>query len=419
MGSSAAALAEQLDRQSTSLGSAARSDPLPGRDASGCTISALTLREFRNYSALTLCPSARAVVLTGPNGAGKTNILEALSFLSPGRGLRRARLGEATRQHASEARWAVHAELVSNVGPISIGTGLVPGAEADDGERRQVRLNGETVASANALAEYLDIVWLTPQMDRLFVDGLSTRRRFMDRLVYGLDSGHARRVGAYEKAMRERNRLLKAGAADAAWLGALEGQMAEHGVAVAAARRDGLALVEAGMALSEASGAAAFPRARLEARGLVEGWLAEMPALAAEEKLRRLLQERRFIDRDAGAATEGPHRSDFAVWHSAKQQAAEHCSTGEQKALLIAITLANARLIRERKNFAPLLLLDEVSAHLDSLRRNALYDEILALGGQAWLTGTDAELFAGLADAGAFYAVADGTVSPCPAPKRG
>ncbi len=419
MGSSAAALAEQLDQQSTSLGSAARSDLLPGNAAPGCTISALTLRDFRNYPTLNLCPAARAVVLTGPNGAGKTNILEALSFLSPGRGLRRARLAEATRQHAPEARWAVHAELISNVGPISIGTGLMPDTDADAGERRQVRLNGEAVSSANALAEYLDIVWLTPQMDRLFVDGLSTRRRFMDRLVFGLDSGHARRVGAYEKAMRERNRLLKAGAADTGWLGALEGQMAEHGVAVAAARRDGLALVEAGMALSEASGAAAFPHARLEARGLVEAWLAEMPALAAEEKLRRLLQERRFIDRDAGAATEGPHRSDFAVWHSAKQQAAEHCSTGEQKALLIAITLANARLIRERKNFAPLLLLDEVSAHLDSQRRNALYDEILALGGQAWLTGTDAELFAGLADAGAFYAVAEGALAPCPAPKRG
>ncbi len=423
MGSSAAALAEQLDRQSTSPdaqrgGLVAQSDV-----ATGGAISALTLRDFRNYPSLSLRPASvarpGAIVLTGPNGAGKTNILEALSFLSPGRGLRRARLGEVTRQHAPEARWAVHAELASSIGPVSIGTGLVPGAEADEGERRQVRINGEAASSANALAEYLDIVWLTPQMDRLFVEGLSTRRRFMDRLVFGLDGGHARRVAAYEKAMRERNRLLKQGGGDASWLGALESQMAEHGVAVAAARRDGLALVEAGMALAISGGESPFPRARLQARGPVETWLAEMPALAAEEKLRRLLQERRFIDRDAGAATEGPHRSDFAVWHCAKEQAAEHCSTGEQKALLIAITLANARLIRERKHFAPLLLLDEVSAHLDGLRRQALYQEILALGGQAWLTGTDAELFAGLAGLGEFYAVADGAVIPCAAPKRG
>ncbi|MEL3890621.1 DNA replication/repair protein RecF [Ferrovibrio sp. MS7] len=374
------------------------------------------LQDFRNYATLKLPSQGMPVVLTGPNGAGKTNILEALSFLSPGRGLRRAKLGEVTRQTASGGRWAMHAELSSCIGPVSIGTGLVEAAGDEDSERRHVRINGEAASSANALAEYLDIVWLTPQMDRLFVDGLSTRRRFMDRLVYGLDGGHARRVGAYEKAMRERNKLLKSGGADPSWLGALEGQMAEHGVAVAAARRDGLALVEAGMALSEASGDGAFPRGRLAAKGIVEDWLAEMPALAAEEKLRRLLQERRFIDRDAGAATEGPHRSDFAVWHCAKDQAAAHCSTGEQKALLIAITLANARLIRERKGFAPLLLLDEVSAHLDATRRTALYGEILALGGQAWLTGTDLDLFKGLRERAEFFAVADGAVMPQAAP---
>jgi len=407
MASSATLLAEGLDRQQPSDGT-----PAQGKQLGGAAVLMLGLRDFRNYTALHLPCSDRPVVLTGPNGAGKTNILEAISFLSAGRGLRRAKLGDVTRQGTTGTRWALHAELHSIVGPISVGTGLAEGAEADEGERRQVRINGETVPSANALAEYLDIVWLTPQMDRLFVDGLSIRRRFMDRLVFGLESGHARRVAAYEKAMRERTRLLKAGGADPAWLGALESQMAEHGVAVAAARRDGLALIEAGMALSDG----VFPRGRLQARGLVEGWLAEMPALAAEEQLRRLLQERRFIDRDAGAATEGPHRSDLAVWHCAKEQAAEHCSTGEQKSLLIAITLANARLIRERKSFAPLLLLDEISAHLDATRRAALYDEILALGGQAWLTGTDAELFAGLDDRAEFFTVADGMVTPRPAP---
>ncbi|WP_430397959.1 DNA replication/repair protein RecF [Ferrovibrio sp.] len=409
MASSAALLAGELDRQNISQAAA------PRDLRSGAVVFGLTLQDFRNYATLKLPSQGMPVVLTGPNGAGKTNILEALSFLSPGRGLRRAKLGEVTRQ-AGGSRWAMHAELASCVGPVSIGTGLAEAAGDDDSERRHVRINGEAAASANALAEYLDIVWLTPQMDRLFVDGLSTRRRFMDRLVYGLDGGHARRVGAYEKAMRERNKLLKSGGADPSWLGALEGQMAEHGVAVAAARRDGLALVEAGMALSAASGDGAFPRGRLAAKGIVEDWLAEMPALAAEEKLRRLLQERRFIDRDAGAATEGPHRSDFAVWHCAKDQAAAHCSTGEQKALLIAITLANARLIRERKGFAPLLLLDEVSAHLDATRRSALYEEILALGGQAWLTGTDLDLFKGLRERAEFFAVADGAVLPQAAP---
>jgi DNA replication and repair protein RecF len=410
MASSAALLAGELDRQNISQAAA------PRDLRSGAAVFGLMLQDFRNYATLKLPSQGMPVVLTGPNGAGKTNILEALSFLSPGRGLRRAKLGEVTRQTASGGRWAMHAELSSCIGPVSIGTGLVETAGDEDSERRHVRINGEAASSANALAEYLDIVWLTPQMDRLFVDGLSTRRRFMDRLVYGLDGGHARRVGAYEKAMRERNKLLKSGGADPSWLGALEGQMAEHGVAVAAARRDGLALVEAGMALSEASGDGAFPRGRLAAKGIVEDWLAEMPALAAEEKLRRLLQERRFIDRDAGAATEGPHRSDFAVWHCAKDQAAAHCSTGEQKALLIAITLANARLIRERKGFAPLLLLDEVSAHLDATRRTALYGEILALGGQAWLTGTDLDLFKGLRERAEFFAVADGAVMPQAAP---
>lgn len=376
----------------------------------GSAVLSLSLRDFRNYTELHLRLSGRPVVLTGPNGAGKTNILEALSFLSPGRGLRRAKLSEVSRAaKSSPCRWAAHAELSSSVGLVTIGTGLAEtSGEDESSERRVVRINGEPASSANGLSEYLDVVWLTPQMDRLFVDGLSTRRRFMDRLVYGLDGGHARQVAAYERATRERNRLLKQGGADAAWLAALESQMAEHGVAVAAARREGLARLEAGMAL--ASGP--FPRARLAAQGLVEGWLADMPALAAEEKFRGLLAARRGIDREAGLATEGPHRSDMAVWHADRDQPAAQCSTGEQKALLIAITLANARLIRARGNIAPLMLLDEVSAHLDGKRRKALYEELLAIGGQVWLTGTDEDLFADLTGEAEFFTVADGVVTP-------
>jgi len=379
-----------------------------GVTAAGAAVLSLRLRDFRNYAELHLRLNGGPVVLTGPNGAGKTNILEALSFLSPGRGLRRAKLSEVSRSDCTTAGWVAQADLASCVGPVAIGTGLAETNDDDGAERRVVRINGEAASSANGLVEYLDVVWLTPQMDRLFVEGLSTRRRFMDRLVYGLDGGHARQVAAYEKAMRERNRLLKQGSADAAWLAALESQMAEHGVAVAAARREGLARIEAGMALA----AGVFPKARLAAQGPVESWLTEMPALAAEEKVRKLLAERRGIDREAGAATEGPHRSDMAVWHADKDQPAAQCSTGEQKALLIAITLANARLIRARRGIAPLMLLDEVSAHLDSRRRAALYDELRALGGQVWLTGTDEDLFAGLAGHAEFFTVSDGVVTP-------
>lgn len=383
-----------------------------GVTAVGAAVLSLRLRDFRNYAELHLRLNGGPVVLTGPNGAGKTNILEALSFLSPGRGLRRAKLSEVSRSEGHSC-WVAQADLASCVGPVSIGTGLAEAGDEDGVERRVVRINGEAASSANGLVEYLDVVWLTPQMDRLFVEGLSTRRRFMDRLVYGLDGGHARQVAAYEKAMRERNRLLKTGATksgapDAAWLAALESQMAEHGVAVAAARREGLARIEAGMAL--ASGP--FPKARLAAQGTVEAWLTEMPALAAEERMRGLLAERRGIDREAGAATEGPHRSDMAVWHAEKDQPAAQCSTGEQKALLIAITLANARLIRARRGIAPLMLLDEVSAHLDLTRRTALYDELLSLGGQVWLTGTDEDLFAGLSGQAEFFTVSDGVVAP-------
>lgn len=378
-----------------------------GVTAGGTAVLSLRLRDFRNYADLHLRLTGGPVVLTGPNGAGKTNILEALSFLSPGRGLRRAKLSDVSRSEGKTC-WVAQADLTSCVGPVAIGTGLAETNDDEGAERRVVRINGEAASSANGLVEYLDVAWLTPQMDRLFVEGLSTRRRFMDRLVYGLDGGHARQVAAYEKAMRERNRLLKNGSADASWLAALESQMAEHGVAVAAARREGLARIEAGMALA----AGVFPTARLAAQGTVEAWLTEMPALAAEERLRKLLAEKRGIDREAGAATEGPHRSDMAVWHADKDQPAAQCSTGEQKALLIAITLANARLIRARRNIAPLMLLDEVSAHLDSRRRAALYEELLALGGQVWLTGTDEDLFAGLAGHAEFFTVSDGVVTP-------
>ena len=368
-------------------------------------IRRISLSDFRCYAGLRLEVEAGPVVLAGANGAGKTNLLEAISFLSPGRGLRRAKLSDVTRREAADSVWAVHVSLQGPQGSFEIGTGLAPveaGSEAI--ERRLVRLDGETVSGPSQLAEVASVSWLTPQMDRLLSEGSSGRRRFLDRLVYGLDPGHARRVVAYEKAMRERTRLLQGGRFDPAWAGALEGTMAEWGVAVAAARRDTVARL--GAALEAADGP--FPRALLRVDGVLEAWLDELPALAAEDRFRERLAALRGRDAEAGGAAEGPHRSDLKVAHAAKNIPAELCSTGEQKALLIAIVLANARLQAARRAAVPILLLDEVAAHLDAIRRAALFDAITELGAQAWLTGTDAALFEALQGRGQFFTVRDG-----------
>jgi DNA replication and repair protein RecF len=379
----------------------AATDAAPGALA----IRRISLTDFRCYAGLRLEVDARPVVLTGANGAGKTNLLEAISFLSPGRGLRRAKLTEITRNSAAGGAWAVHVALQGPQGAFEIGTGLAPvEADAENAERRLVRLDGEAAASASQLAEVASVSWLTPQMDRLLSDGASGRRRFLDRLVFGLDPAHARRVAAYEKAMRERTRLLQGGRVDRAWAAALEDTMAEWGVAVAAARRDTVARL--GAALEAASGP--FPRAVLRVEGVLEDWLDQLPALAAEDRYRERLAEMRARDAEAGGAGEGPHRSDLRVAHAAKNMPAELCSTGEQKALLIAIVLANARLQAARRAAVPILLLDEVAAHLDAVRRAALFDAVGELGAQAWLTGTDATLFEALQGQGQFFTVRDG-----------
>jgi DNA replication and repair protein RecF len=277
-------------------------------------------------------------------------------------------------------------------------------ATSDSGERRLLRIDGAPAKSHTALAEHLSLVWLTPQMDRLFLEGSSARRRFLDRLVYGFDPTHAARVSAYEQAMRERARLLRDGPADPAWLAALEERMAEHGIAVAAARREVTARLDA--VAGETRGP--FPGARLALTGAVEDWLEAMPALAAEDELRRRLNAARQIDAESGTTTVGPHRADFAVRHAQTGMAAAECSTGEQKALLVAVLLAQARLQAELRGAPPVMLLDEVTAHLDGKRRAALFEEIVALGSQAWLTGTDPELFAELDGRADFMTVAEG-----------
>ncbi len=376
----------------------------------------LSLSNFRCYAEAVLEADARPVVLTGPNGAGKTNLLEAISFLAPGRGLRRARLTEVDRRPPAEsggaAPWAVAAEMMTQDGPRQIGTGRDPGTAAAEEsalrERRTVKIDGAFVRRQQDLGEIVNLVWLTPQMDGLFRDGASGRRRFFDRLIYGFDPGHAGRLTAYEHALRERARLLKSRAGDAAWLEALEETMAGHAVAIAAARR---ALVER-LNGACAMGVGPFPQVRLALIGDVEAWLAELPALDCEERLRAGLRDSRPSDAESGGAAFGPQRSDVSAEHLGKRLPAPQCSTGEQKALIVAIVLAHARLLTLDRGAAPLLLLDEIAAHLDDVRRAALFEELLALGAQAWLTGTDAALFTPFGDRAQFVQVRDAALAP-------
>ena len=370
------------------------------------TVERLAVSEFRCYVSARLDLDHRPVVLTGPNGAGKTNLLEAVSFLAPGRGLRRATLSEVLRRNAADGRWAVSATLDTAAGPVAIGTGM----DVPQTTRRTVRIDGQTVPGQAGLADHLAILWLTPQMDRLFIEGASGRRQFFDRLVYGLHPGHARHLSAYEHAMRERNRLLKTGTGDESWLSGLERSMAENGVAIAAARVEMVRRLTAAAAAGVAQDP--FPQAVIALDGATERSLDEMPAVDAEDALRQRLQACRPVDAAAGATTVGPHRTDLAVTHADKDMPAAQCSTGEQKALLLGIVLANARLLTAERGMPPILLLDEVAAHLDEGRRAALFDAVLDLGAQAWMTGTDASLFAPLADRAQGFRVMDATVTP-------
>jgi DNA replication and repair protein RecF len=374
-------------------------------------VTRLVLTDFRNYREARLTLGTASVVLTGPNGAGKTNLLEAVSFLAPGRGLRGAKLSEIDRRQRTECGgpsrgWAVAAVVATRRGTLRIGTGHDVGLQPT-GERRIVRIDGEPARGQAMLGERLGVVWLTPSMDRLFLEGPSGRRRFLDRLVLGLDPAHASHVAAYEQALRERSRLLRDGPADSAWFAALEKVMAERGVAVAAARRD--AVQQLDRVCAEAEGP--FPRARLRLIGTVEDWLEAMPALAAETKLASALAANRQADAQAGGALIGPHRSDLAVALADKDIAAELASTGEQKALLISILLAHAGLQRAVRGEPPLLLLDEIAAHLDPSRRAALFDALLRLDSQTWLTGTDEALFAPLRCQAQFLSVRDGSLA--------
>ena len=368
-------------------------------DAPLCiAVTRLKLTAFRCYEGMQLELDARPVMLTGPNGAGKTNLLEAISYLAPGRGLRGARLADADR-HGESRPWAVAATVATSIGPVDVGTG-----HDKVSERRSVHVNGVSVRGPAALAEYVSAVWLTPQMDRLFREGASARRRFLDRLIYGFHTGHATQVAAYEHTNRERIHLLREGRGEHGWIDTIEAEMAEHGVAIAATRVE--IAEKLGQACEAASGT--FSGAEIEVGGVLESWLSEAPALAVEERFKEVLARNRTVDAETGNATIGPHRSDLIVKHRVKGLPAAQCSTGEQKALLIAVLLASTRLQASERGIAPLLLLDEAVAHLDERRRSALFDEILELGTQAWLSGTEEDLFSEFSDNAQFIRISDG-----------
>lgn len=375
-------------------------------------LARISLSNFRNYEAVTLELPACPLVFVGENGSGKTNLLEAVSYLAPGQGLRRARLADVSR-FDQEHGWAVAAKVLAPSGETDIGTGLRGTMGDGDGagepvsEKRVVRVDGKPAAGPAALADYTRMVWLTPQMDGLFIDAGSSRRRFLDRLVLVIDPDHSRRVQAYDRTMRQRNRLLREGRPDGAWLDALEARMAESGVAIAAARR---ALIE-NLQVAVDRNMTPFPAAELAVRGLCEDALETDPAVEVEAKLQQTLHDCRTADQAAGRTTRGPHLSDLAVIHGPKQVPAALCSTGEQKALLVAIILGQARLLAVRHGLLPIVLLDEIAAHLDEERRRALFDELSAMGMQAWMTGTDAALFAPLVGDAAFFQVCGGNIT--------
>lgn len=382
-----------------------------------CAVVKLSLTDFRCYAQLRLDADVRPAVLTGANGAGKTNLLEAISFLAPGRGLRRARMQDVTRSDAAGSsspgalRWAVASTLETAGGTVEIGTGFEASGDSEDGGRRVVRLNGANARTQSALGEVLAAVWLVPEMDRLFMDSAGARRRFLDRLVASFDPAHTTRLNDYEQAMRERTRLLRddrAGlrSADPGWIAALEQRMAESGIALAAARRSFIQRLGAACELAVGP----FPAAGISLIGDAETWLDEGAALEAEDRFRKALTKSRAADREAGRALAGPHRSDIDVVHLAKNRPASVCSTGEQKALLISIVLAHARLVSLDRGAAPLLLMDEIVAHLDAEHRAALFDEICALRAQAWMTGTDQALFEDFGDRAQYFRVDNANV---------
>jgi len=380
----------------------------------------LDLAWFRNYPStrLEVPPKGEGcIVLAGENGAGKTNLLEAVSYLGPGRGLRGARLGDITT-NASDKLWAVSALFGGGEEEFRIGCGIeYSGSSEDQGRaRRTVMVDDERLSGAAALAPYISVIWLTPRMDRLFQEGASERRRFFDQIVIGLFPDHARQIYGYEKTTRERLKILTghSGRIDETWIGALERRMAEHAIAIAAARLEALELLKSHIKFTRESG---FPIPVLALDGEVESLVQNHAALEAEEKFCDILRRVRGRDGERGQTGRGVHKTDLQTWHPDKSLPASQCSTGEQKAMLTGIVLAAARLQISLKGRRPILLLDEVAAHLDKDRRASLFEEVAALKVQTWMTGTDAAIFSPLQGRAAFFAVDGGKIEEMKSPK--
>ncbi len=367
----------------------------------------LTLAGFRNYRHATLTPGPAPVILTGNNGSGKTNILEAVSMLSPGRGLRGAAFSDMVPL-GGDGGWAVSARLSLDGAEIALGTGQQAGAAGS--ASRLVKIDGEMAGGSGALGDYLQILWLTPAMDGLFTGAASERRRFLDRMAAAFDGAHRTRLGHFERAMRQRNRLFELGERSTRYFEAIERQMGETGSAIAAGRIEALDRLASHIDAGAETVGSAFPHAALALEGMLEAGLRERAAIDVEDDYTRHLATSRERDRAAGRTLDGPHRSDLLVRHGPKDMPAHLSSTGEQKALLIGLILAHAKAVKEaRGGLAPLLLLDEIAAHLDELRRVSLFEEIERIEAQAWLTGTDANVFAPLRSKACFFTVANGT----------
>jgi DNA replication and repair protein RecF len=372
------------------------------------SVRRLTLHNFRNYHSASLDAEAATIVLVGPNGAGKTNLLEAISFLAPGRGLRRATLSEVAFNEG-DGSWAVAAEVEGALGLVTLGTGIERPAEDGALNQRRCRIDREPVGSAAAFADHLRAVWLVPAMDTLFAGAPSERRRFLDRLAVAVDAEHASRVNALERSLRSRNRLLEEASADSHWLDAVEHETAELAVAVAGLRVETVRRLDSMLAARRDS---PFPPAKISIEGSLEELVPKLPASAIEERYRAALRDARSRDAAAGRTLDGPHLSDLNVTYAAKSIPAADASTGEQKALLIGLVLAHARLVREMTGTAPVLLLDEVLAHLDPTRRAALHAELGELSAQAWMTGADPAAFREAQSNAAFIEVRSGMLTP-------
>ena len=372
-------------------------------------IRRLTLSNFRSYHAAQIrLDRAGPVVLTGANGAGKTNLIEAISLLAPGRGLRRATMEEFAFSEGDGA-WAISAEIEGMLGLATLGTGIDPRVGEDSTSMRKCRIDRESVGSATAFADHLRVIWLTPAMDPLFNGPASERRRFLDRLVLAVDAQHSSRVAALERSLRSRNRLLEDSPGDSHWLDAIEHETAEVAVAVAAGRAETAKRLSAALEASR-DNAREFPQAQITLQGWMEQLLPDHSAVEIEDRYRALLKDNRARDAAAGRTLDGPHLSDLVVSHANKNIPAADASTGEQKALLIRLVLAHAGLIKQMTGFAPLLLLDEVVAHLDPSRRASLYDALSRLGAQVWMTGADPAAFGDIVGRAQVFLVQSGMV---------